>query len=168
MQRNPIKNKFQVILSLAIATFALSSCGRQAVYEEHVDVRESGWFKDSVITFTVTIEDTATGYDLMLYLRNNDQYTYSNIYFFRSLFSEKGMEFADTAEYPLADPYGKWLGKGVGSIRSHEWPYSQSKVYFKRPGIYTFKVQHAMRAEELQGIESVGMGVFKAENRENQ
>ena len=151
---------------LPVLALNVLACGRPAVYEEHVDIPESGWYKDSVINFEVEIEDTAVGYEMMFYLRNNNDYAYSNIYFFRSVSSGRGMEFADTAEYLLADPYGKWLGKGVGAIRSHEWPFRDSKVFFNQAGTYTFEIQHAMRTDYLEGVESVGLGVFKAENGE--
>lgn len=160
-------SKASLLLSALVAfTLVGSACGRRAVYEAHVEIPANGWYKDSVISFSVEIEDTTQGYEIMLYLRNNDQYPYSNIYFFRSVASSRGTEFADTAEYVMADPYGKWLGKGTGEIRSHEWAYRNSRVFFNQSGTYTFSLQQAMRTDYLQGVESVGLGVFIAENKE--
>lgn len=166
MRKTPIRISLKQLGVLFLAGLLASACGRPAVYEEHVEIPGKGWYKDSVISFEVEISDTSSGYELMLYLRNNDDYPYSNIYFFRSVASDRGTEFGDTAEYLLADPYGKWLGKGTGAIRSHEWPYRESKVFFNQSGTYTFSLQHAMRTDYLEGVESVGLGVFKAENRE--
>jgi gliding motility-associated lipoprotein GldH len=166
MRRTLKRTSLNALLWLSLAGFFTASCGRTAVYEEHVQIPGNAWYKDSVVSFEVEISDTSVGYDLMLYLRNNNDYTYSNIYFFRSVASNRGTEFADTSEYLMADPYGKWLGKGAGAIRSHEWPYRESKVFFNQSGTYTFNVQHAMRTDYLEGVESIGLGVFKAENRE--
>ena len=151
---------------LTLLVMISASCDTDAVYEQHIPMEGKAWNKDSVMSFEVTIEDTTEAYELMLYLRNNNQYPYSNIYFFRSVVSERGTEFADTVEYRMADPYGKWLGKGVGSIRSHEWPYHNSRIHFNHSGTYTFKIQHAMRTDHLEGLESVGIGVFKSDDTE--
>lgn len=166
MRKTPRKTSLKALGLLLIVGILASACGRTVVYEEYVEIPDRGWYKDSVISFEVEISDTSSGYDLMLYLRNNHNYPYSNIYFFRSVASDRGMEFGDTSEYLMADPYGKWLGKGTGSIRSHEWPYRESKVFFNKSGTYTFNIQHAMRTDYLEGVESIGLGVFKAENGE--
>mgnify|MGYP006290818189 CR=1 FL=1 len=165
------KTKNAEVIRTIAAIFALallSGCETGPVYEDHVDIPERGWYKDSVLSFTVGIEDTTVGYKILLHLRNNDDYPYRNIYFFRSVESERGTEFADTAQYLMADPYGKWLGTGVGQIKSHEWPFRESRVYFNQPGEYTFRMQQAMRTDYLEGLESVGLSVYKAENGEKE
>ena len=156
----------KAIVPLVLAGLMATACGPRAVYEDHVKIPARGWYKDSIISFELEISDTSSGYELMLYLRNNNDYPYSNVYFFRSVSSDRGTEFGDTSEYLMADPYGKWLGTGTGEIRSHEWPFRDSQVFFKRSGSYTFNIQHAMRTDYLKGVESIGLRVFKVENKE--
>ncbi len=166
MRRRVGNHRRLCLTLLSLMMILVSSCGREAVYEEHHDIPEAGWNKDSAVSFAVEILDTTASYEVYLYLRNNHAYPYRNIYFFRSVDSERGTEFADTAEYTMADPYGKWLGKGAGSIKTHEWPFRTSRVQFNQSGTYIFNIQHAMRTDQLLGLESVGLGVYKAENTE--
>jgi len=131
------------------------------MYEEYVEVSDSGWHADSVVHFTVDIEDTAAAYQVAWHLRHNSNYPYSNIFLFREVESEKGIEFADTAEFPLADAYGKWLGKGVGELKTNTWPYKKQLLLFNEPGEYRFSLQQAMRTERLTGLEDIGLSIYK-------
>ncbi len=139
----------------------LYSCDEPALYEEYVAIPDQGWHQDSVVTFEVMIEDTASAYRVGWHLRNNNNYPYSNIFLFREVTSQRGREFADTAEFMLADPYGKWLGKGVGELKTNSWPFKDQLLMFKQPGAYVFKLQQAMYPEYLQGLEDVGLSIYK-------
>lgn len=148
-------------LLFALMAALLTACGPDAVYEEYVEVPESGWYRDSTITFSVEIEDTASPYQVVWYLRNNNEYAYSNIYLFRKVSSQRGVEFSDTAQFALADAYGKWLGKGVGELKTNTWPFKQQLLFFNHEGTYTFTLRQAMRTDYLRGVEDVGLGIFK-------
>lgn len=141
----------------------LTACGPKAVYEEYVDIPKKGWYKDSAVSFEVDVKDTSAAYEIVWYLRNNDQYEYSNIYLFRNVRSKRGTEFADTAQFLLADPYGKWLGKGVGELKTNTWPFKTGYLRFRHGGKYIFTLQQAMRTDYLKGVENVGLGIFKLE-----
>lgn len=153
------------VLSLLVALG--TACDPAPMYEEYVELPERGWYRDSSITFSVDIEDTSSAYQVVWYLRNNDQYDFSNIWLFRSVTSDRGREFGDTAEFYLADPYGKWLGEGVGELKTNTWPFKEQLLRFNRSGEYTFRLQQAMRTDYLQGVEDVGLGIYKIEKEEN-
>lgn len=155
------------LLSLSLTVFLMASCDERPMYEEYVTVSEKGWFKDSTVSFSVEIEDTTKPYQVVWYLRNNNQYPFSNIYLFRKVTSEQGIEFSDTAQYYLADAYGKWLGKGVGEVKTNTWPFKQQLLFFNEAGTYTFTLQQAMRTEYLKGVEDVGLGIYKVDTENN-
>jgi gliding motility-associated lipoprotein GldH len=58
----------------------------------------------------------------------------------------------------LAEPSGKWVGKGFGNVWSNRFRY-KSNVRFPVSGVYHFKVEQAMRMEDLEGISDVGLRV---------
>jgi len=149
---------------IAILAFVVVGCDPAPMYEEYVEVSGNGWHQDSTVTFEVNIDDTLSAYQVVWYLRNNDDYEYSNIFLFRSVSSDRGSEFGDTAEFVLADAYGKWLGKGVGELKTNTWPYKEGVLRFKRSGNYTFTLQQAMRTDFLKGVEDVGLGIYKLED----
>ncbi|WP_417600494.1 gliding motility lipoprotein GldH [Owenweeksia hongkongensis] len=155
-----MRSKFLVLF----AGILLASCGPSPIYEAYVPVSKNGWFKDSLVSFDVEIDDTLAAYQIVWHLRNNDVYEYSNIYLFRSVASDRGIEFSDTAEFTLADAYGKWLGDGVGELKTNTWPFKQGYLQFNRSGNYTFTLQQAMRVDYLKGVEDIGLGVYKIEN----
>lgn len=150
------------ILIFCIAVLAVS-CEPSPVYEAYVPISEKGWYKDSIVSFEVEITDTLSPYKVVWHLRNNNEYRFSNIFLFREVSSDRGREFADTAEFILADPYGKWLGTGVGELKTHTWPYKSGILKFNHSGVYTFSLQQAMREDYLIGLEDVGLGLYKIE-----
>lgn len=149
----------------ALALFA--SCSEKPYYEEYMTIGADGWHQDSLVTFSVEIEDTSKFFGVLVNIRNNNDYPYSNLYLFRQIESENGVEYSDTASYTLADAYGKWLGEGVGELKTGTFPYRTHALRFFHPGVYTFTFQQAMRNKRLKGIEDVGISIFKLEQQQN-
>ncbi len=158
-----VRNSLIILTLCAIAV----GCEPTPVYEEYVSVAGNSWSADSTVSFEVDIEDTSGVYQAIWHLRNNDDYEWSNIYLFRNVRSDRGIEFADTAQFILADNYGKWLGKGVGELKTNSWPFKNGYLRFKHSGKYIFTLQQAMRTDELKGVEDVGLGIYKLEPKEN-
>lgn len=157
-------NKF-ILFFLGIWLFA--SCTSKPYFEEYVEIPPSGWSKDSIAKFEVKIEDTISDFLIGINLRNNNNYPFSNIYLFREIYSPKGLEFRDTMEFFLADAYGKWLGKGVGELKTNQWQFANRGLRFKRRGTYIFSFEQAMREENLVGLEDIGITIFKSESKKD-
>tara|TARA_B100000678_G_scaffold290808_1_gene304862 strand:- start:16 stop:531 length:516 start_codon:yes stop_codon:yes gene_type:complete len=156
------------IFIYTLILLGLYSCGEKPYYEAYVEIPEKGWRADSIITFNVDVKDTSSEFLIRLNLRNNSNYPYQNIFLFREIRSSRGLEFRDTVEYPIADAYGKWLGDGLGELKTHKWPFSMKALHFKKSGKYTFRIQQAMREQVLPGVEDVGLTIFKASSGEEQ
>ncbi len=62
----------------------------------------------------------------------------------------------DTLECVLADPSGKWLGKGFGNIWSNKIVYRKN-VRFPYTGHYKIILEQAMRDDELKYILDAGV-----------
>lgn len=154
-----IRNSIALIAAMALAV----ACDPTPMYEEYVSVPGNSWQADSTISFEVEITDTTGVYQAIWHLRNNDDYEWSNIYLFRDVKSDRGVEYADTAQFILADNYGKWLGKGVGELKTNSWPFKSGYLRFRHSGKYTFTLQQAMRTPSLKGVEDVGLGIYKLE-----
>lgn len=144
-----------------------SSCDEKPYFEEYLSVDESGWLADSGASFQVEIEDTNSSYAIVFNLRANDNYPYSNLYLFRKIRSEKITEYADTAQIFLADAYGRWLGDGIGELKTFQRPYRREPLSFRKKGTYTFEFSQAMREKALTGVEEVGLTIYKIEDGQN-
>ncbi|MDX5428965.1 MAG: gliding motility lipoprotein GldH [Bacteroidota bacterium] len=151
-----------------ISLFLLVACGKDAYVEKYVTPGEVGWIADSIATFSFEITDTTKPYRIEVRLRHDARYPFSNLYLFRSIHSIRGKEFSDTADMILADQYGKWLGTGIGDVKTLVQPFGKGNLYFKRPGKYSIQLQHGMRQDTLRGIMDVGVALYKEDPKNNE
>lgn len=153
-----IKNKF-LIPALFILSFW--ACDSNRVFEQNVDFNNETWNRDSILVFNVDIADTLSVYNIYLNNRITQKYEYSNMYLFiDAKLPGNKTTIRDTVECILRNPSGKILGKGFGSVWSNKIPYRQN-IRFKNSGIYTFKIEQAMRVDDLNHVISAGIRIEK-------
>lgn len=142
-------------IGLILAAIGLTGCRRGVVHAQFWPVSSAEWHIDSVFTTCYAITDTATEYQLIVYVRHNECYPYQNMWLFVS-----DSLHSDTIEFYLADDRGNWLGdKHHGFI---EMPvlYEAAKHYTDT-GSYYLSVRHAMRDTLLRGITDIGVEVIR-------
>ena len=141
----------------------LLSCNEQSIYRADINTT-NGWGLTEKTSFK--IEDTLTqAADLYIYLRNDQDYPYANIFLIGNLLKGDSLVQSDTLEYMMAQPNGEWLGTGFLSVK-------ESKLIWKEQWIpqilppYTLELAQANRAinevngsEKLKGIVSVGIAI---------
>lgn len=116
------------------------------------------WKKNDVQTFDFDIKDAQNQKNLMIVVRNNNDYPYSNLRLIASLENNKKKISTDTLNFVLAKPNGEWIGTGFGDTKEIVFQY---KLNYKFPqnGKYSFKVIQAMRKNVLPGIEDIGIKI---------
>ncbi|MFA8451105.1 MAG: gliding motility lipoprotein GldH [Bacteroidales bacterium] len=137
------------------------SCQNQTVFDQNIHVNPKGWNKDEIARFDIPIEDTLSFYSVNMFLRNDNNYSYQNIYFFMDIVSPEKKIQRDTIEIILADLKGRWLGTGFGAVKESDILLN-SKVRFPHSGVYTFQFTQAMRDDNLAGINDIGLKVAKS------
>ena len=160
MQSGTLKNSFLLLL-VALCT----ACGDGPMYDSFKPV-SGGWHQDSIMAFTVPITDVNERYLVTLKLRHDASYPFSNLYLFRKIESVDGLEYQDTVDLILANNQGKWLGDGVGEVKTMIWPSRANTLKFNAPGNYTFTLQQGMRTPVLEGIIDVGLEVTVVEEQD--
>ena len=140
----------------------LISCDPNRVYEKNISIDDGVWNQDSVIAFDLDITDTLQPYNFYINIRNSTDYRYSNLYLFIDTYFPDETHARDTLEFILADTDGKWFGKGFGKIKEST-VLLRKGVHFPMSGHYRFTMEQAMREENLEGIEDVGMRIEKEE-----
>ena len=110
--------------------------------------------------FSFEVSDTTRYHNLYFNIRNDRSYGFSNLWLFVSIIPPMGEEITDTIQVILANPAGKWLGKGFSGLYTSQVPY-RTHVYFPVAGAYTIQIQHGMRPEVLDGITEIGIRVEK-------
>lgn len=159
------RNSLPVIL---LAIF-LWSCDSNRFYDEYESLPE-GWKSDKVVTFELPEMDSISDYNLFINVRNNNDYSFSNIFLIANIQFPQGKVITDTLEYQMALPGGEWLGTGFGDVKENKLWYKEG-VKFYEPGQYKISIQHAMRKsgsekgiENLEGITQVGLRIENTQN----
>lgn len=149
-------------LSLLLGMFliCLNSCDNNLVFEKYKPIQNAKWHKDSVIVFKFPVTDTINQKNLLVDIRNEINYNYSNLWLFIEMVAPDGNTEKDTFGLTLANPAGKWLGEGFGKKRTQQVIYKRN-MSFPISGEYIVKIQHGMRDEILEGISDVGFRVEK-------
>ena len=149
--------------SLFLVAIMLCSCEQNGVYDQSVEISESGWHEDSIAVFNdVIISDTITPFNFYINLRHSEDYRYSNFYLFLNTTLPNGNTSRDTIELVVADAGGKWYGNGFGHIKDNRVLVRESLV-FPLKGNYQFSIEQAMREDDeiLEGVKSVGIRIDK-------
>ena len=76
------RNNFVQYLFLLIILFAFFSCDKNQVYEKNIEIPGLSWNKDSVIRFSVDIQDTLSPHNIFVNVRNTSQYAMQNLFLF--------------------------------------------------------------------------------------
>jgi len=157
--------KFDLLKNLNTACFLvlaftiLTACDRNKVFDSNYALPEKGWDKTLAVEFKdVLISDTISLHNFYVYVRNSDDYRYSNFYLFLITKLPTGKFTRDTIEIRLADLTGKWLGNGFGKIKDNQLLVRKA-MRFPHSGKYDFLIEHAMREDVLKGIKNVGIRV---------
>lgn len=160
-----IINKSSVIVILSILTFLFISCDKKRVFDEYLPISNQKWSKHNTLQFSFTAADTLQKHNLFINVRNNKDYTFSNLFVIAQINFPDGNVITDTLEYDMADVTGKFLGEGALDIRDNKLFYKEN-ITFPTKGIYTFKVRHSMRKngsidgiEELEGLTHIGFRI---------
>ena len=151
------------LAGMLVALIMVTSCGFNSIYEKSIDIPNEEWSKNQPVKFDIPVADTINGFRIVVNVRNNDEYPYSNLFLFLTTYSPKGASIRDTLEMTLADEKGKWLGKGFGGVWSSDIVLRNNRVIrFPSSGTYRIEIIQAMRDDVLRGIKDIGIKVERA------
>lgn len=157
------RNKF-FSATIVIVALLFAACNNRDVYNSYISMPDNGWNSDSLAVFRADIDNDELPYNLWIQVRNESNYQYANLWLFVNIVSPNGTVSTDTLECVLAEPNGKWLGSGWGSLYTIQCPYRMG-AKFASTGQYTFRIQHGMRQSGIEGIKSIGLRIETAEKQ---
>lgn len=152
--------RIQNILLIFAFSLIIAGCNSNVIYEKNHEIEEGIWNMNNKLEFNVNIEDSLALNDFYLNVRNTNDYAYQNLYvFIKTILPTKEIAL-DTAELFLADDGGKWLGTGLGDIKSLQILFKKD-FRFTKTGEYLFIIEHGMRKKDLEGIIDFGITIEK-------
>jgi gliding motility-associated lipoprotein GldH len=156
-------SRIKNLLTIGVLTVLLYACDPHMVYDSWNTVSGNSWNKDSVSVFKPVISDTVHAVNLVLGLRNTNDYPFSNLWLLVTTQTPSGMSRRDTFEVVLASPYGKWYGSGWGNTYT-SLHYYRRNVILNQSGEYTISVQQGMRKDDLNGVSAVGFRIEEVQS----
>ena len=143
-----------------VATIGLSSCDSTHLFDENKNIDADAWYYKSILPFDVQVKDTNQLYNVLVNLRVDANYKYSNIFMLVHTTNPDKKQDERRIEIRLADESGKWLGSGLGDLYDYQFP-AYRKIKFPQPGFYRFELEQNMRDDTLMYIKSAGIRVEK-------
>lgn len=134
-------------------------------YQKQYAVQGDEWTYANQPVFKFNITDTTAKYDMQFLIRHTEAYAYSNIWLIVNVKKPGDTVYKRTrVEIPLAEPTGKWLGRGMGEIWEQRMPLNMDteQPEFNIPGTWEIKLAHNMRINPLPEILQVGLRIEKS------
>ena len=151
--------KIAVVVVLFL-TFFIASCDRNCAYERNDTIENEKWNLEKAFNHQFEIKDSMQWYNMYINIRNTTDYKNSNLFLFVTTTFPKGQKAKDTLECALANPQGKWYGKGNGRLKECKILF-KPKFRFSQNGKYNIEIKHGMREQDVMGISDIGIRLEK-------
>jgi gliding motility-associated lipoprotein GldH len=143
-----------------IIIFLLAGCNTMDVFEKTVFFPKHVWSANEKPSFTFTVEDTASLYNIFVVLRHEDAYRFNNLWLNITTQAPGDSARTQQVNVRLADNTRGWLGTGMDDVFDHRARITQMPVKLRK-GNYTFTLQQIMREDPLQYVLNAGIRVEK-------
>lgn len=158
-------NKFRHIITFAaksvkslLAAGVLTACsGTDGYYGDFRNISPDGWDYNDKITFIPELTDSVFDGSLAVAVRHTNDYLYSNIYIEVAVKDSIGQR-RDTFNIALADEFGRWYGRGIGT------DYQLSDTVYPSIRLHSpamISVRHIMRSDKIKDIQQIGIALDK-------
>ncbi len=148
---------------LIISSVYFTSCAKIGVFEKTVPIPSQSWFYNNRPSFTFTITDTSTSYNIYIVLRHTDAYIYNNIWLALGSQAPGDTMRFQNINLELGNDAMGWEGTGMDDIFEIRKNITNGPIPFKKTGDYTFTIAQIMRENPLKHILNVGIRVEKVE-----
>lgn len=137
------------------------ACAKIGVYEKTEAIPSQSWWYNNKASFTFTITDTTTAYNVYIVIRHTDAYNYNNIWLTVGSKAPGDTLRFQNINLELGNDIKGWEGTGMDDIYEVRKNITPGPVPFKKAGEYTFTVSQIMRENPLKHILNVGVRVEK-------
>lgn len=141
-------------LSVFLMPAMLSSCSVPAnSYAEYAELPSEGWKYGDTVWFEPTHPDSLCRGRLAVGIRHENDFPYTSLWL-ETTIEEVAGQRTDTLELILADSFGRWTGRGIGTSFQAIDTIAVSFLHHSESRI---GVRHIMKADTLCGVSQVGI-----------
>ena len=155
------KNRLRNFVSILLAFLLLTSCTKLGVFEKTAPIPSQAWSYSFKPSFTFTITDTATAYNVYIVIRHTDAYNYNNLWLTIGSQAPGDTIRFQNINLELGNDAKGWEGTGMDDIFEVRKNITPGPIPFKKAGNYTFTIAQIMRENPLMHILNVGIRVEK-------
>jgi len=107
-----------MMVIIAAAMLVMGSCSRKPVmaHSRFVHLPADGWQRTMPLSFVPEYDDSAAHYDIILAIRHDNSYRYSNLSLVVDVIAADSTVNRKAVDIAVADDYGNWSGGGFGSL----------------------------------------------------
>lgn len=148
---------------LVILVLCLQGCLPAPYYHKEEAIPKNAWTYNFKPSFTFEITDTVSAYQPYFLIRHTQAYPYCNIWVWVHVtMPGDTVVKKERVNITLAEPTGKWLGRGMGEIYDQQMPINLGdSLRFRKPGTYKIALEQNMRINPLPDVLHVGLRVEK-------
>ncbi|MEI8279495.1 MAG: gliding motility lipoprotein GldH [Bacteroidota bacterium] len=157
-----------IIIIVFFAAIAMAGCMSSPTYQKEYAIPQHAWQYNDTPSFKFEVTDTTVLYNIYFLVRHTEAYPFSNIWLW--VYTKKPGDSTYSKariEIPLAEPSGKWEGRGMGEIWEQRMPITVTgdPEILRKPGKYEIRFEQNMRMNPLPEILQIGLRVEKAARR---
>jgi len=138
----------------------IAGCNTLDVFEKTVAFSTHEWKTNNKPSFSFTIEDTVSAYNIYVIIRHEDAYHFNNLWLNITTQAPHDTLKTQLINITLADNKKGWLGTGMDDVFDTRARITRQPIKLKK-GNYTFTLQQNMREEPLQFVLNAGIRVEK-------
>lgn len=141
----------------------LSGCFPAPFFQKEEGIPKNQWNFNFTPSFTFDITDTTAAYQPFFIIRHTQAYPYSNLWLWVYAKTPGDTTIKKARiNIVLAEPSGKWLGRGMGEIYEQRIPIDLREILtFGKSGTYKLSLEQNMRLNPLPEILNVGVRIEK-------
>jgi gliding motility-associated lipoprotein GldH len=153
----------KIVLSALAFVLLLTACNNSNECYHHAEViSPKGWDQNQTLYFQDSLaSDAPETLCFEIDLRHTNLFPYQNIWLYIRTKSSDNTNRLDSINWSLAEPSGRWIGSGWGSLYTltHRLPdLTIHQTIGKR--WFSIEIQHGLKDQTLNGIEDVGVHLF--------
>ena len=109
------------MIALAVTLISVLSClnacsFKQDTMAQFKTLPSDGWSKNQPIKFSPEYADSTLTYDILLSIRHNNSYQFSNLSLAVDMVDSVKIIHRKDIDFELSDNYGNWKGSGFGAL----------------------------------------------------
>ncbi len=145
-------------LILVVSCLLLGGCLPSPYYQKQEPIPQNEWNYNFRPKFKFDISDTTAKYLPYFIIQHSQAYPYCNLWMWMYIKTPgDSLIKKERVNVLLADPSGKWLGRGLGAIYEERVFLSLGdSVQFNRKGTYEISLEQNMRINPLPEVLHVG------------